>query len=124
LRFDREQLDRLNAMPNCWFDCSAHRIHCDLAVQGSDVVAPQGRRFDSDYARPSQVLRDLAEAFPDKLLWGSDSPYYSFVATIEGQLFELRSSYAQEVSALRALPLQLQQQISETNTLNFLKMKN
>lgn len=124
LRFDREQLERLAQIPNAWFDCSAHRIHCDLAVQNSAIVAPPERRFDSDYTRPAQVLRDLAEAFPDKLLWGSDSPYYSYVAAIEGRLYELRSSYAQEVSALRALPLQLQQQISETNTLNFLRMKN
>jgi hypothetical protein len=67
------------------------------------------------------VLRDLAEAYPDKLMWGSDSPYYSFVAVIEGRRISLRSDYASEVAALRALPLQLQQQISETNTLNLLK---
>jgi predicted TIM-barrel fold metal-dependent hydrolase len=124
LRFDREQLDRLAALPNAWFDCSAHRIHCDLAVQNKAIVAPPERRFDSDYTRPSRVLRDLAEAYPEKLMWGSDSPYYSFVATIEGKLFELRSTYAQEVAALRALPLHLQQQIGETNTLNFLKMNS
>jgi predicted TIM-barrel fold metal-dependent hydrolase len=121
LRFDCEQLERLNALPNCWFDCSAHRIHCDLAVQNSPIVAPLSRRFDSDYSRPAQVLRDMAEAYPNKLMWGSDSPYYSFVAVIEGQRISLRSDYASEVAALRALPLQLQQQISETNTLNLLK---
>lgn len=123
LRFDREQLDRLNAMPNCWFDCSAHRIHCDLAVQNNPIVASKERRFDSDYTRPAQVLRDLAEAYPNKLMWGSDSPYYSYVGRIEGNLFALRSTYAQEVAALRALPVGLQQEISETNTLNCLKMK-
>jgi predicted TIM-barrel fold metal-dependent hydrolase len=124
LRFDREQLDRLSKLENCWFDCSAHRIHCELAMQNSPVVAPPSCRFDSDYSRPAQVLRDLAEAYPDKLMWGSDSPYYSFVAVIEGRRVSLLSDYAAEVAALRALPLQLQQQIGETNTLNCLKLKD
>ncbi len=31
-RYDRECLDRVAALPNTWFDCSAHCIHCDGAV--------------------------------------------------------------------------------------------
>lgn len=120
LRFDKEQLDRLAAMPHVWFDCSAHRIHCELATKDSPIVAPRERRFDTDYSVPARVLRDLAEAYPDKLMWGSDSPYYSFVAMMDGQHLQLLSSYAQEVSALRALPVELQRQISEGNTLKFL----
>src|SRR5690606_4515208 len=89
LRYDREQLDRLAQMPNAWFDCSAHRIHCDLAVANSGSIAPLERRFDSDYTRPAQVLRDLAEAYPNKMMWGSDSPFYSYVATHSGSVMRL-----------------------------------
>lgn len=123
LRFDREQLDRLAALSNCWFDCSAHGIHCQLAVEDSPIVAPRARRFDSDYSRPAQVLADLAQAYPDKLMWGSDSPYYSFVANVEGQVLALKSSYTEEVAALRALPERVQQRISHINTLDFLQLK-
>jgi predicted TIM-barrel fold metal-dependent hydrolase len=123
-RFDREQLNRLNAMPNCWFDCSAHRIHCDLAVQDNPIVASRERRFDSDYSRPAQVLRDLAQAYPNKLMWGSDSPYYSYVGVHDGMTIRLASTYAQEVSVVHALPLELQREIGETNTLACLKMKD
>lgn len=123
LRYDREQLDRLSQMPNAWFDCSAHRIHCQLAAENSPVVAPPSRRFKTDYSRPSQVLRDLGEAYPNKLMWGSDSPFYSFVAIVAGSLLSLVSTYALEVATLRALPLEMQQRIAETNTLDFLQLK-
>lgn len=123
LRFDKEQLDRLAQMPNCWFDCSAHRIHCQLAAQDSPVVAPTERRFSSDYTDPTRVLRDLAEAYPDKLMWGTDSPYYSWVAITGGVRYSLLSSYAEEVECLKALPGELQQRVGETNTLNCLQMK-
>ena len=119
-RFDRVYLERIAALPNCWFDCSAHGIHCDLAVQSHPSVAPIARRFDSDYSRPEQVLCDLAQAFPNKLLWGSDAPYYSFVATIEDKPVSLRSSYEAEASYFHALPEEAQQRAGHDNTLAFL----
>jgi predicted TIM-barrel fold metal-dependent hydrolase len=123
LRYDREQLDRLATLPNAWFDCSAHRIHCILAQQDSPVVAPAERRFPSDYSRPEQVLSDLAEAYPQKLMWGSDSPYYSYVATISGVTLSLRSTYREEVDCLAALPSHVKHAVCAGNTLDFLKMK-
>jgi predicted TIM-barrel fold metal-dependent hydrolase len=101
-RFDRVCLDRLAALPNAWFDCSAHRIHCRLAAENRPQVAPPDRRFPSDYTRPDVVLRDLAEAYPDKLLWGSDAPYQSFADRASG--LSLFSTYAEEAACLHALP--------------------
>lgn len=121
-RFDRTQLDRTAALPNVWFDCSAHGIHCELATTDHPVVAPPQRRFDSDYTQPATVLHDLATAYPGKMLWGSDSPYYSFVSSASGSMLSLLSSYAQEVGYLTALPVTVQQEISERNTLQFLNL--
>ena len=122
LRFDKPQLDRLAGLPNTWFDCSAHRIHCQLAVENSPSVAALERRFDSDYTRPARVLLDLAEAYPKKLMWGSDSPAYSFVAEFDNIRYELLSSYKEEVDCLMALPENLRQQVAESNTLEFLQL--
>ena len=119
-RFDREQLDRVAALPNAWFDCSAHGVHCQLAAQDHPIVAPKERRFQSDYARPDQVLLDLAEAYPNKLLWGSDAPFYSFAASEGGELFHLISSYSQESGYLQALPDDLKRRVSNANTLKLL----
>lgn len=99
-RFDRPSLDRVAGAPNVWFDCSAHVIQCRLATIDSPHVAAPGRRFETDYTRPERVLLDLAEAYPGKLIWGSDSPYYTYV---DGDM-ALWSDYAAEAACLRSLP--------------------
>jgi predicted TIM-barrel fold metal-dependent hydrolase len=123
-RFDRAHLDRVAALPNTWFDCSAHRIHCVSAVRGLPNVAVPARRFASDYRDPAVVLRDLAAAYPDKLIWGSDSPFQSYVAVHQGELLSLRSTYAEEVACLRALPGKTQVAIAHRNLLNLLRLKD
>jgi predicted TIM-barrel fold metal-dependent hydrolase len=122
-RFDKECLDRVNELPNAWFDNSAHCIHCDCAVKNFAVVAPKQRRFDSDYSKPEGVIADLAAAYPNKFMWGSDSPFYSYVGRLDGKVLSLTSSYEKEVKALRAQRPDVIQKIAERNTLAFLKLK-
>ena len=110
-RFDRECLDRIAALPNAWFDCSAHIIHCRLACSDAPQIAPRSRRFDSDYAHPSRVLHDLAEAYPEKLIWGSDSPYHSYV---DANL-TLWATYQEEAACLHDLPEPLSCRIAAIN---------
>lgn len=117
-RFDRECLDRVAALPNTWFDCSAHRIHCDCATQGFPNIAPPERRFDADYTDPTAVLLALAEAYPTKLLWGSDTPFQSYV----DHTMSLRSTYAEETACLKALPPHLHQAVTKDNLLNLLQL--
>ena len=121
-RYDKECLDRVNALPNTWFDCSAHCIHCVGAVQDLPYIAPRARRFDSDYTDPARVIADLAAAYPDKFMWGSDSPFYSYAAEINGQLVKLISTYAEELAALNASPGAVVQRIANTNTRRYLKL--
>jgi predicted TIM-barrel fold metal-dependent hydrolase len=123
-RYDKECLDRVNELPNTWFDCSAHCIHCDCAVQNLSVVAPKARRFDSDFTKPERVIADLAAAYPRKFMWGSDSPFYSYVAALDGKVLSLRSSYEKEVTALRVQPSEVVSRIAEKNILDFLKIKS
>jgi len=116
-RFHRPSLDRLASLPNAWFDCSAHIIHTRLALQNSPSVAVPSERFEADYRDPTGVLARLHEAYPKKLLWGSDSPYQSFVAESDGKLFYQVCTYAEEVGALKALPAAVVEQIAFTNSL-------
>jgi predicted TIM-barrel fold metal-dependent hydrolase len=122
-RFDRECLDRTNELPNTWFDCSAHCIHCDSAVRDLPLVAPRSRRFKSNYGDPPEVMADLAAAYRDKFLWGSDSPFYSYVGVFDRQLFSLLSSYKKEVETLKAQRPEVVARIAEQNILRFLKIK-
>lgn len=121
-RYDRECLDRVNALPNAWFDNSAHCIHCVGAVEDLPYVAPRARRFDTDYTDPARVIADLAAAYPDKFMWGSDSPFYSYAAEINGRIVKLISTYEREVAALKASPSNVVQRIAATNTLNYMKL--
>ncbi len=115
-RFDRPTLDRIAELPNAWFDCSAHRIHCQLAVMNSPSVACLERRVPSDYRDPVTVLGDLAERYPTKLLWGSDSPFESYI----DRSIQLRSTYRDEADTLHALGAETVIRIAHTNNLAFL----
>lgn len=121
-RYDRECLDRVNALPNAWFDNSAHCIHCIGAVDDLPYIAPRARRFDTDYTNPARVIADLAAAYPNKFMWGSDSPFYSYAAEINGQIVKLISTYEREVAALKTSPSDVVQRIAATNTRNYLKL--
>jgi predicted TIM-barrel fold metal-dependent hydrolase len=123
-RYDKECLDRVNALPNAWFDNSAHCIHCVGAVDDLPYIAPRSRRFDSDYSDPARVIADLAAAYPDKFMWGSDSPFYSYAAEINGQVVKLISTYEREVTALKAGGAEMVKRIASTNTLKYLKLKD
>lgn len=122
-RFDLEGLNAVAALPNAWFDCSAHVIHCRLAEQNHPAVAPALRRFPSQYRNPSKVLADLAREYPDRLIWGSDAPFYSYVSTTTEKPLEMVCSYAEESRPLRDLPEEVQSRIAFANTLNFLGLK-
>ena len=123
-RFDRACLDRVAELPNTWFDCSAHRIHCQGVQDKLGFVAPPERRFDADYRDPAAVLRALAEAYPTKLMWGSDTPFQSYVADLGTEVLSLRSTYRQEVDCVRALPDRLRTAVSQDNTLAWLQLKD
>jgi hypothetical protein len=87
-------------------------------------IAPKSRRFDSDYSDPARVIADLAAAYPDKFMWGSDSPFYSYAAAISGEVVKLISTYEREVIALKAAGEPVVRRIAATNTLNYLKLPN
>jgi len=115
-RFDREALDRLAALDNAWFDCSAHRIHCRLALLDHAAVASAERRFPSDYQDPTAVLAALHQAYPGKLLWGSDAPFDSYI----DQEIQLLSSYREEAATLKSLPSPVVETIAWANTIRYL----
>lgn len=121
-RYDKPSLDRVNELPNTWFDCSAHCIHCEGVVKEMPFVAKKSRRFDTDYSDPARVIADLAAAYPTKFCWGSDSPFYSYAASINGEVVRLISTYKREVEALTASPPDVVNRIANTNTRAFLKL--
>ncbi len=123
-RFDRPSLERLGTLPNTWFDCSAHCIHCDAAVDDLKVVATPENRLDADYSRPDKVMKALSDMLPDRMMWGSDAPFYSYAAKHDNVMFSLFSSYEREAAALELLSPAEMNAILHDNTLRFLGLPN
>lgn len=123
--FQQQALDRAQHLPNVWIDSAALTIQVKLARDNSNIVAPQEQRFRADYRHPGKVLSKLATAYPGRMLWGSDTPAYSYICrrrqggdTI--QEFRLKAVYEDEVAALRYLPDALQREVANRNTLDFI----
>ena len=90
-------------------------------VLGGAYVAPP-------FSRPSdhtKVFRDLVKAFPKTMLWGSDSPAYSYIAKrrySDGSIvdFKLVGAYDMETAVIDALPGAKRYQVASRNTRRFL----
>ena len=122
--FHRELLERADSLPNVWVDTSALKIQVELAYQDSPLMALPPDRFECDYADHVEVMRALVERFPGTIIWGTDSPYHSYITRrLQGEgvyaEFRLKGTYEQEVAALAALTPEQQAQ-NNANALAFL----
>jgi predicted TIM-barrel fold metal-dependent hydrolase len=121
----REYLERADAAANVWVDTSALKIQVQAAFEGMAFMAPPAQRFDWDYSDHRQVMCRLLEAFPRTIVWGSDSPAYTYIvhrrqgadSWLDAQL---KGSYEDEKAALDALPPDHRLRACSTNSLAFL----
>jgi predicted TIM-barrel fold metal-dependent hydrolase len=125
-RFSKVALERAAALPNCFVDISAFKIHCDLAVDQSEIVAWGSDAFAADYSNPEVVLQQLTEAYPETIIWGSDTPYHYFAQKYidkDGKIMDCRlfSRYDREMKILQSLPAALRQKIAYDNIIKFLQ---
>jgi len=124
-RFEKSVLDKADRLDNCFVDFSAFKIHCKLAVQNSPSIATEEIRFLSDYNNPLSVMTRLAEAYPNIMLWGSDTPFYYWIQkyyTGDGKLVEdkLQCGYKEEAQLLNSLPDEIKTRIAYKNNIRFI----
>ena len=122
--FHRELLERADALPNVWVDTSALKIQVELAYQASPLIALPPDRIACDFSNHIEVMRALVERFPRTIIWGTDSPYHSYITRrLQGAgvyaEFRLKGTYEQEKAALDALT-PAQQAQNNANALAFL----
>lgn len=124
LGFDKQFLEQANQMPNVWVDTSALKVQVDMAQDNNLIVASEDKRIPADFSDYKKVMLCLMEQFPETIIWGSDSPAYTYICQRKqgGGIaeFRLRGSYEQEKAGLDALPENLRQKAGNLNTLNFL----
>lgn len=124
-RFDKRALDRCAELPNCWVDFSAFNIHTQLVLRGSKAVASEAHRFPTDYADHAKAMGDIADAYPDTMMWGSDTPAHYFINRFYNERGEridvrLECDYETETDELHKLPESTIQRITYTNILPYL----
>jgi len=125
LLFHREYLARADAAPNVWVDTAAMKIQVELMRGEIGRALPAADFLDADYSDHRSVMRALCERFPETIIWGTDSPAYSWICRrkqAEGvwKEFALKAVYADEVAALGVLGPELRARVGGANALDFL----
>jgi len=125
LGFSLEFLGRAAAAPHVWVDTAALKIQTQLANENSPITALPADRPDLDYSDHTRVLQQLVNRYPKTIIWGSDSPYYSFISRrmqAPGQYseFRLKATYEDEKAALDALSGKAYWQVCNANSRRFL----
>ena len=121
--FHREYLDIAAGLPNVWVDTAALKIQVD--VFNIKNLAGLYRPIDADFSDHRKVMKRLMELYPDKIIWGSDSPAYAYICRRrQGKNtfmdFNYKGTYKDEKDALDALDGTLKKKACNTNTLNWL----
>lgn len=116
---------RQAAAAGVWVDTAALKITVELAQQGSPLLGSPSEWIEADYSDHKKVMQALVEQFPRTIVWGSDSPWYTFFSLrkqAEGMFekFELLGTYEEEKAAVDALPPDLRRRACNENTLDFL----
>jgi len=125
--FDKYYLSLADSMKNVWVDTSALKIQVQLTEQNHPIAAEKKQRFDADYTDHKKVLRALVDAFPDTIVWGTDTPAYSYIAKRKqgkgkNSYVETwaKATYQDEIDALKSLPEDLMMKIANKNSIKFL----
>ena len=126
-RFDRRALDMAAELPNCWVDFSAFNIHLRMARDNSPAVAGRKDRFAADYrdAAHARTMQKIAQAYPDTMIWGTDTPahqWFSYFQDDSGEEIWMRLPCGpyREAEEFRKLPKAIRRRIGWANTLEFL----
>jgi hypothetical protein len=112
-------------MPNVWVDTAALKIQVQCVREASGIMAPETEGFEADYSDHKKVMGALMERYPETILWGTDSPWYTFICRRkqgEGSFreFRLKGSYEEEKAALDSLPDDLRLRACNANVREFL----
>ena len=120
----RKFLEAADELPNVWVDTSALKIQVQIAYENSPLMALPPHRFECDCSDHVKVMQALVKRFPKTIVWGSDTPYYSYIVRrlqAEGTYvdFRYKGTYEDEKAALDALSADEREQIC-LNTTKFI----
>jgi predicted TIM-barrel fold metal-dependent hydrolase len=116
--FNERIFEIARAQGNLFIDVVPLLTLCNIASGKIAEGRAQGL-LELPYEDPLAVLRQLANRFPELILWGTDEPWTT-VTNDQTKGVHLKSSYKAEVSILDLLPEDARRNISNVNTIKFL----
>ncbi len=126
LLFCKDLLERANALLNVWVDTAALKIQVDLVRElVSKGSINKERLIEADFDNYTDIMQKLVAAYPDLILWGTDSPAYTFMTTRQqasGEFydFRLKGRYEDEIAALECLDQHHINKVASQNSLKFI----
>lgn len=119
-RFLKSAFSEIKNLQNVFLDCSPLNMLCEVMRNAAKKNRYEIEDFSFD--KPEKVLYQLTAIFPDRLLWGSDSPCSFLTNFSDNALVEFSEKYTYEadIKVLRSLPFNYINQIANKNTLRFL----
>lgn len=124
-RFDRRALEAAAELDNCFVDFAAFHIHCRLARENRASVAAKRHRFPADYRDHAGAMQKIAEAYPDTVIWGTDTPFDHWMGRFvddrgEENWTRLPCEPKTEAAEFRKIAAPVRRRIAYENTLRFL----
>ncbi|MFC1452326.1 amidohydrolase family protein [Verrucomicrobiota bacterium] len=118
-------LKRADVCPNVWVDTAALKIQVQMVHERHPVISQPDEVMPGDYSDHRKVMIRLASRFPRTIIWGTDSPAYSYICrrrqseSVMSE-FRLKARYEDECAALDALSEEQRMQVCNRNTREFL----
>ena len=127
--FHRAHLEVADKLENVWVDTSALTIQTEATFRNLRFMASPVERFEADYSDHKSVMRTICDKFPDTMVWGSDSPAYTYISRRlqgDGSYFDfrLKATYEDEKAALDALENEMRLRIASKNAIRLLFGEN
>jgi predicted TIM-barrel fold metal-dependent hydrolase len=125
--FHQKTFEEAAGYDNVWVDSAAMCIGCDLVLKKSKIYESGKAKIPADYRDPAKVFLEIARRFPDKFMWGTDNPGYTFISNVPlkpgGKPYrvELRSTMERERQLLRNVTGKLRRKVAVENALKFIE---
>ncbi len=114
--FEATFFNRLRAgrSENLFVDVAPHITNCHFAQQRTD-----GEVLDLAYEDPLEVLAQVYDLIPDRVLWGTDEPWTTVTDDANKKIL-VKVTYEDEVALLNRLPDQIRRSMSYVNPMRYL----
>ena len=123
--FHRDYLDLADRMENVWVDTAALKVQVDLLMDYIGNGVNKKDLVDADFSDFRKVMKYLCDRYPDTIIWGTDSPAYSYITRRRQgkdtyRDFRYKGTYEDEVAALKYLPTEQMLKAGSINAIKFL----